>query len=266
MSTRLRSLYELLKNFSTETQSLMCDDIIRGASSASKSWLPNEFVAALNANAGYDNVEQPFVGAQAMQQRTPLNHESTGDNRIVYLLSTKPFVRIVMDDDIEVARFRYANRQIAPKRTAVANLPSSGAGGIDYLGCRDVPSPLRPILGEIKVDGDQNALYAFVQLLTYLSELATARQIERANRHNLFDTPVGNGPRFDLHILLADFNDRGKKGPIIEKTRLIAEGFKARLASYPEAAARLGDIFCLKMNSGEFGADGEDRLRLIWKA
>lgn len=266
MSTRLRSFYELLKNFSTETQSQMCDDILRGANSASKAWLANEFVAALNANAGYDNVEQPFLGAQAVQQRAAVTHESPGDNRIVYLLSTKPFVRIIAEDTTEIARFRYADRQIAPKRTALANAPYSGAGGIDYLGYGAAPSPLRPIIGEIKVDGDQNAFYALVQLLTYLSELATTKQIQRANRHNLFRGPIGEAPQFDLHILLADFNDQGKKGPIIDKTRRIAEGFKARLARVPSAASQFGDILCLKMDTDNFAKDGEDRLRLIWKA
>jgi len=266
MSTRIRSFYELLNNFSTETQSQMCDDIIRGATSANRAWLVSEFVEAINSNSGYDNTAQPFLGEQARRQRSVLSHESIGDNRIVWLLSSKATVRIIADCDMEVARFRYSERQIAPKRTAHAHVPSSGAGGIDYLGFRESPEPGRPVIGEIKVDSDGNAFYAFVQLLVYLSELATAKQIDRANCHNLFGTPIGQDPQFDLHILLADFNGRGKKVPIIEKTRVIAEGFKNRLAGYPAVAARLGDILCIKMNAEHFATDGEARLQLIWKA
>ncbi len=63
------------------------------------------------------------------------------------------------------------------------------------------------------------------------------------NRHNLFDDKIGDNPAIDLIILLADFNDRGKRGPLIELTHELAGKFKKSLDSR-EIGKRIGSILC----------------------
>lgn len=146
-------------------------------------------------------------------------------------------------------QFTYLNRQLPPLRREGAGEPTSGAGGIDYT-ARSGP---RPVLGEVKRESDQNPFYALVQLLTYLSEMATEKQVARATQHEEFGLSLAFPQPFDLHILLADFNDRGEKGPLIDLTRRLAAAFKTRLAIYPvPAAAVVGTVMCLRLDSGAF--------------
>ena len=143
--------------------------------------------------------------------------------------------------------------------------PESGRGGIDYVALRTSGKWEQPCLGEIKVGADQNAFYAFIQLLTYLTELATEHQIERANKYALFGTSISENPSFDLHILLADFNQRGKKGELTGKTEALAKLFKESLWRFkPTLAGLVGSILCLEMDSECF--EETKTLDLLWKA
>lgn len=71
---------------------------------------------------------------------------------------------------------------------------------------------------EKKVNSDADAYYAIVQLLTYLSELSSDAQTTRASRF-LFNSGLEVPARYDLHILLGDYNNRRKKGPLAEATK-----------------------------------------------
>ena len=120
-----------------------------------------------------------------------------------------------------------------------------------------------PILGEIKCRKDQSPFYAFLQLLMYLSQLATPNQIARANCHKLFGGSIGEEPAFDLHILLVDFNDRSKKKKLVEQTRKLAEKFKVTFKNRP-VGGHVGDILCLRMDQAEFESD-DAPLRQEWR-
>jgi hypothetical protein len=263
MATQLRNLYELLKHFSTSTHQSMCEDCLRKLKASGPGLtLAEWFNDALAENASFSNEGQPFLNAQSRENRKPIGPDSKGGERIVYLLSSK---------EVEVAglpypyRFCCTNRELPPLRQEGAGDPTSGAGGIDYT-ARTTTNPVRPVLGEIKVGNDENPFYALIQLLTYLSEMASANQIARAVNHKeLGDLPLEFPQPFDLHILLADFNDRGDKGPLIDLTYSLVSSFKSRLADrYKEAAKVVGSVLCLRMNTAAFATNQASMLECIW--
>lgn len=98
-------------------------------------------------------------------------------------------------------------REVSPLRTTNAIFhngkpaKSSGTGGLDFIGWNT--SKDMPVLGEIKVLEDQNAFYAIIQLLTYLSEISTPNQIVRINNYKLFGTAnsISSDTKFYLYII-----------------------------------------------------------------
>lgn len=259
MTTKLRRLYNDLKNMSTAEQQTQCEKFLKKLDSSKPGvTLAQMFDEALKDNAGFSNIDQPFLNARSLRNRKPIGPTSKGDNSIVYLLTFGETT--VVGGPLEYC-FRYVSRQVPPFRQEGLGKPRSGAGGIDYTGRTKV----NPVLGEIKVGSDQNPFYAFVQLLTYLSEMATANQIARANKHNEFGIQLSTSQPFDLHILLADFNDRGKKGQLIGPTRRLAEDFKKQLKDcYESAAAVVGNVLCLSMDSTAFTRITQPPLRCDW--
>lgn len=249
MATPMRDLYDGLEGASTADQRRLCESLLTGLESAPEA--PNIaalFAASLAGNAAFDNVGQPFLNEPSLRGRKPLGPDSRGDNRIVHLLASGGGEVAVRGGPADY-RFTYVNRQLPPLRQERAGVPTSGAGGIDYT----ARTATRPVLGEVKRGDDQNPFYAFVQLLTYLSEMATERQVARANRHGEFGRPLAFPQPFDLHILLADFNDRGEKGPLIDLTWRLAAAFMNRLTSHHgDAAPVVGTILCLRMDSADF--------------
>jgi len=159
---------------------------------------------------------------------------------------------------LEGYEFLIMDYEIGPRRATGAGARASGAGGIDYVALSQ-GTPRVPILGEIKVGNDKDTFYAFVQLLYYLSEMSSEAQVDRANRH-LFGRAVCFPAKWDLHILLCDFNDRGEKGPIVEETYRLAKAFCGRLGEFADARARLGRVLCLGLGKSQSGRT----LELIW--
>lgn len=259
MTTKLRSLYEELKHSSTADQQRRCEVFLRKLDSSNPGvTLAEMFHEALKDNARFSNIDQPFLNARSLKQRKVLGPTSRGDNRIVHLLTLG---EVMVKGGPPKYRFNYVGRQVPPFRQEGLGKPRSGAGGIDYT----AKTMVSPILGEIKVGSDQNPFYAFVQLLTYLSEMATKSQIVRANQHQEFGIQLSTPQPFDLHILLADFNDRGKKGELIEPANLLADNFKIQLKDrYRSAAAVVGNVLCLRMDSAAFARNEERSLKCDW--
>lgn len=233
MTTFLREIYEVLGCFSTATHMGMCEDLLRKLRATSRDNLASYFAKALEANKAFNQVECSFVpeGRENNQGTNPVTTAMRGMNSglNVELTSRTTYQFIFLDREIPHLRAKTLGEQ-------------EGKGWIDYV----AHSNLRPILGEIKWKDDKNPFYAFIQLLTYLSEMATSKQIERAMKHRLFGNEITDITAFDLHIFLANFNDRGEKGDLIESTRQLADAFKRRLnGDHPEAASCLGNVLCL---------------------
>ncbi len=218
--------------------------------------LLEEFLEAVHLMKSYGNRKEDFYprGTRVSKRR------KQGTVGVTDLLERGP----VAVPELAPYVFQYLHREVNPLRTTHAGMvrgaraPWSGAGGLDYVGLLQ-GEPLTPILGEIKVGSDKDAYYAFVQLLTYLSELSSKAQFTRANRF-LFRKRLVYPVRFDLHILLWDYNDRGQRGPVIDSTCRLAAAFKARLAAAVGASCTLRRVLCLRNPSGSFAG----ALNLVW--
>ena len=76
-------------------------------------------------------------------------------------------------------RFRYVDREIASARTT----KDSSRGrplSLDLLLAN--AEDRTPIVGEVKLGGDQNAFYALIQALVQAARLSTPKQLERLRR------------------------------------------------------------------------------------
>ena len=77
--------------------------------------------------------------------------------------------------------------------------------------------------------GTKNAFYPFVQLLTYLSEMATPNQVRRATKQKEFGIPLKDPQPFEFHILVADFDEGSATLGLIRPTGQVADLLRTRL-------------------------------------
>lgn len=234
MATFLREIYEVLGCFSTATHTNMCHDLLRQLIKGERKEgnLARHFVDALKANtATFSQIDQPFI---------PLTRKGKkGTNPVAEVMKNSTQLSIATSRSTSYS-FTFLQREIPHLRAKTRN-EQREKGWIDYV----ANTGRRPILGEIKWKGDKNSFYAFIQLLTYLSEIATPSQIERAVKHQLFGDEIDAITAFDLHIFLANFNGRGERGPLIELTHQLATEFTLRLRNdHPDAATCLGNVLC----------------------
>lgn len=264
-ATRIRSLYESLHQFSTETQSLMCRDFLKALKSKTKTNLADYFDEAIKENTATDKIDEPFFTEemlknrhQTAKERKANDAEAKGTVRVTEAMNQRKLLTIRVED--EDYSFTFLQREVPHLRGDKASGKSRNKAWIDYIGC----TIDRAVLGEIKCGSDQNPFYAFIQLLTYLSELATPTQIQRTVDHKLFDEQGRKFERFDLHILLTDVNERSDKWQLRLPTKRLAEAFLVRLQKdYPSHAALIGRILCLTTNVDEF-KDGHN-LHCCWR-
>lgn len=250
-STRLRQRYNRIgaREFSTKDRLDECLALLEDPLA-----LAREYLDAVEALAQYDNSGEGFLPSAA--RGGP--QKSAGALKVVAALEAGKTVRVAGCPDYA---FAYMQREVGPLRTTGIRQAKSGHGGIDYVA--RIESPSRGgVLGEIKHDGDKDAYYAFVQLLTYLSEMNSPAQRRRASRFLFDDDPEAPGTApWDLHILLADYNDRGPaKNQLITATRTLAAAVKREVGRLGPDTARLGRTLCLRMHLATF--DGT--LDLEW--
>jgi hypothetical protein len=202
-STKLRALYEALKSLhlSTDTQKCIMQDLLR---KGNHKGLVNLFDESYNhIESTYDNINEPIFSPNA--KRKPIigttSIKSTNDIISQFLSNNKVIV------DPPEYDFDYIEREVSPLRTSNAiyanNLPArrSGTGGLDFIGWNTLRN--LPVLGEIKVRDDQNPFYALIQLLTYLSEISTPKQIDRINNYKHFGpaNSLSTNTKFYLYII-----------------------------------------------------------------
>lgn len=250
MATFLRELYEVLSCFSTATHSSMCDDLLRQLAAKGNDNLAAYFADALQANQTFSQIEQPFI--------PDARSGKTGTNPVAGALAKASPLTVLLPSAAPY-EFKFRHREV-PHLRAATRAEQHDKGWIDYV----ARTGDRPILGEIKWKDDKNPFYACVQLLSYLSEIATTAQIARSARHDLFGPELPTVPAFDLHIVLANFNDRGEKGKLIGPTQQLASAFKKRLLSdHPATATCLGQILCIAAHIEEEGQNVTE-LKCEW--
>ena len=232
-STPLRKLYRSIGK-TTAQDKKTCSDLLKGLKGTAASSLASMFRESLEINSHFDGTTQPFLNAASLRARTKLTSGSRGYS------------------------FHYVGRQVPPFRQERAGAPRSGAGGIDYTAVAGET----PVLGEIKRSGDHNAFYAFIQLLTYLSEMATPNQVARATQHKEFGVALEYPQPFDLHILLTDLNPRSGTLELINRTQDLADAFRKGLGKAEKGV--LGKVLCLQMESAHFASEDTPTLRCDW--
>lgn len=127
-------------------------------------------------------------------------------------------------------------RTTSPKGTGDARAPFK----LDQL--LATPDERRPVLAEVKINDDEDAVYALVQVLAAAAYLSSPAQRHCIRLHygSWLDLPDA-GPYFDLRVVLS--RDRGHplKGARIECLRQ-AMSLAATLVRRPEVAAVVRDI------------------------
>jgi hypothetical protein len=245
--TRLRRRYERIGavGFNTAERQRECDDLVKDVSP-----LVEEFLDSVRVFCCYDNCAEDFYPRDG--KRRPLRN--SGTHSVIKKLQAGP----VHVDGLADYTFQYRDRELDPRRATNAGARHTGTGGLDYIAIVE-GDPDVPVLGEIKKNSDKDAYYAFIQLLMYLSELVSEAQTKRANAF-LFHGCVPSPPCYDLHILLADFNNRGGKGRLIPRTHRLAVAFKDQLGRDTNGAHPVGRVLCLSMTEATFN----DSLQLCW--
>lgn len=250
--TKLRNFYNSLSKlrFSSETQLNIAQDFNRKDNFQQLIALYNE--SKNHFAKKYDFNNEPFL-SNASRKLLPSSVKSINRTQEVASIfeNTKPFIAVVNSTDYN---FEYIAREVSTIRTTKAEFDngdsgkSSGNGGLDFIGW-NIKKEL-PILGEIKVKGDQNPFYAVIQLLTYLSEISTPNQIDRIINTNLFKANLSksNFNSFFLYIILTNDNFLKPKKADDKKYKIFIEAQKLvkRLEfSIPE----IEEIVFLRMDS-----------------
>jgi hypothetical protein len=219
--------------------------------------LASMFDESLEINSLLEGIGQPLLNAAAPESRKQLSSGARGDSRIVYLLSERQSVAVT--NGPRGYSFRCVGHRVPPSRQTRIGRPKDTVGAIDYTAV----AGKTPILGEIKRSGDKNPFYAFVQQLTYLSEVAAPNQVRSTKEHNEFGIPLGDPQPFDLHILLVDLNSLSSTLDLIEPTRRLVELFRTRLGNQHHQQL-VGEVLCLLMDSTAFEERADATIDCLW--
>ena len=257
MPTPLRKLLRSIGG-SLAQDKRTCSEMIAALKRSGDDNLAAMFVASLEINSMLEGIGQPLLNAAAPKSRKQVSSGSRGDSRIVYLLSERQSVAVT--NGPRGYSFRCVGYRVPPSRQTQIGRPKDAVGAIDYTAV----AGKTPVLGEIKRSGDKNAFYAFVQLLTYLSEVAAANQVCSTKEHNEVGIPLGDPQPFDLHILLTDLDERSATLGLIEPTRQLAELLRARRGKQRRGV--LGEMLCLQMDSMAFAVGDEPMIDCLWVA
>lgn len=277
--TRLDQLFKEVgaKGVGRNQHRKLCEAYLAGRRSEGQAdCLASVFSDSWSKNSERALIDQPFVRSSTLKKRKPLSADSRGANKVSYLLSRRQHQKgsIPVSSGPTGYRFKWLNREIPPFRQERSGDRFSGAGGIDYTGV-SISRHEHLVLGEIKYRSgkslDRNAFYAFVQLLWYLSRMATRNQIERAAMFPSVECGgFGVSPswpqRFDLHILLVDqhllpASTQEAHRELSELTCKLAKKLRSELPD--NVAGVLGSILCLQMDSAAF-ARKRDSLHCDW--
>ena len=237
--TKIRNLYNLLREFSTSTHiSIMNDfnrknnykkliDIYKDSKRHFSKYLCNDsFINEVN------------------RKELPTNPNKISNTNDLVTILEKNCINVVNNKELN---FKYLKREVSTLRTtgnakfeSGQSGRSSGTGGLDFIGWNSTNNI--PILGEIKVLNDENPFFALIQLLTYLSELSTPNQIERINNTSLFDRNITSPPQFYLYTILSSYNNNSKE------RQILLNGTLELMKKLKNEIADIFDIVILKLD------------------
>jgi hypothetical protein len=135
--------------------------------------------------------------------------------------------------------FRYVDREIASARTT-----KDASGGrplsLDLLLAN--AEDRTPIVGEVKLGGDQNAFYALVQALVHAARLSTPKQRERLRRFYA-DHFAGEQPAevVDVYVIVRDAPTAGTRPELFNLAAQLAK----QLVDDPQVSQGVRRIACI---------------------
>ena len=227
-TTKLRNFYSLLRDLTTSTQL----EILNDFSGKKLKRLVKIYNESKVHFSRYNNVDEPFISNVKRGDLPNKVSKIKNTNDITSLLEQKNKTnnKVLSNSNFD---FRYINREVSTIRTSRSEFDtgksakSSGLGGLDFIG---ISTNNIPILGEIKVNNDEDPFFALIQLLTYLSELTTQNQIKRINKHKLFGINIDDDSKFYLYIMF-HHNQKLKTGwkEIYNKTKLLSDNLKHKI-------------------------------------
>lgn len=253
-STPLRELYHVLGMCSTATHQAICKDLLRKHKSKTHATkLAELFQEALELQQTFD--------AEGVAYVPETRGTKTGRNPVTAAMSKQESVE-VMEGSRKVYGFRYASREIPHLRTAHRDEGVCKA----WIDCVGLSSAGRPVICEIKWKADKNAFYGFIQILTYLSELATESQMRRSAKQGVFGSWDGRSPKHDVVLFLVNAEHKGPKGKLKDDTLALAKAFAQCLETprYSQAARVVGNIGCFSATVDEKKAAFVGDVRREW--
>jgi hypothetical protein len=181
--------------------------------------------------SSYENIKQDFLSHSRRKPLPTAFRTISGTNHVISILKANGTNGVTRGPSLA---FDYVEREVSPIRTKHGVFDTgksgrrSGTGGIDFIGItvRDHT----PILGEVKLNHDGTPFSALVQLLTYLSELATPDQRKRVEDCGLFGRPVPVDTPFNLYVLTCHTKKKPQQwNKILRNTKILANRLKQRL-------------------------------------
>ena len=241
-TTKIRDFYNLLSMLSAQTQMSMVEDFLRRNKVTR---LVDIYEGSKEHFSSYNNIEEDFL-SHSHRKPLPVTFRAiTGTNNVISILEASGTNNVKNGPSLA---FEYIEREVSPIRTKHGRFDTgksgrpSGTGGIDFIGIAVKDST--PILGEVKINHDGTPFSALIQLLTYLSELATPNQRNRINRWRLFDRPVATNTPFNLYVLTCHTKKKPQHwNKILRNTEILAKRLKARLND------DINDIVFLKLDA-----------------
>jgi hypothetical protein len=208
--------------------------------------------------ARYENGNEPFYP----RARTPLTQRvQRGTTRVVAWLEANPGVHQVVG--VPDLAFRYVDRELVCARTTGGvrfddsqRSSATTATRLDLLlaGASDS----FPIIGEIKVGQDKDALFALTQLLMLAVHLVTPAQRQRlATRYGDRLAVPEKGHALDLLIMLVDRPQRGRyRADLLQASDTLSE----RLMAAAAVSSQVRRIACVE---GRSTGDGIEFAKLF---
>lgn len=241
--------------------------------------LAKEFCKSVEIFKRYENVEVAFVGDARAQGDNISGHlgevkrninlaaifQARG-NRDCSVFKRVTAARQVMRCEDLV--FTYIDREIVPARTPKGKFVDE-QGKEERFATKNLSADLllrsvdrRPIIGEVKLDGDKNPYLGLIQLLMYAAEMVTENQVKRLQEQypDKFEIADASAPQLDLSLMLVRFAEGLSKGKrkvmqdLLNQTEVLVEGLfeQANFSKY------IRRIVCLHLDDGFTVSKGID--------
>ena len=251
--TKMRERFGNLQETSIATQLKMAHEAVAED-------IAKDFEASVVAFEEYENCEEEFYpgGRKALIIKQPIKRSED----FAAQLHHQEHGEVQGDQSDPSLNFRYVDRELALARTTQsAKYPDGRSKRAfirpDFLLASDVT-----ILSELKLNTDESAFYALIQLLASVCELATNDQRRRLSRyyhkdhkdHKALPLPI---TRFDLYILFHNYNERSKpRKRILERTGELAK----EILSFRSVADQIRRIAALDSHLSDDGKLVFERL------